>query len=427
MITIVKPLQNKKLNGNLTAPSSKSMMQRVVAAALLCDGVTNISNASFCDDSLAAIEIVGNLGGRINIDRENKKVKIVGSGKIEPKTTLLNTNEAGLSIRMFTPITALSEKEISLTGRGSLLKRPVSMMEKPLENLGVSFESNEGFLPIKVKGPINGGKAFVDGSVSSQFLTGLLFALPKSLKDTILEVESLKSKPYIDMTINVLNEFGIEIENSDYERFIIKGNQNYKGCDYTVEGDWSGGAFLLAAGAVGGRNVKIDLLDKNSTQADRAFLDVLKLSGAKFDAGDSSIVFNSDEQTLNGFEFDATECPDLFPPIVSLAAYCKGVSVIKGVNRLKHKESDRGEVLKNEFSKLGIRIEISGDIMKIHGTDRISGGEIDSHNDHRIAMAATVMAIGAEAPVTIKNSECINKSYNDFYDDMKKIGMEISS
>ncbi len=437
MNKVITPLKNLEINQTLrriSAPPSKSMMQRAIAISLLCNGTTIIENSSFSDDSIASIEIIRSLGAVVNIDEDNKRVEIKSSGKFaneDEDNIVLNCNEAGLSLRMFSAIAALGNRNITLTGEGSLLKRPLSMIEKPLKELGVfcKTENQDGLLPIVVKGPLEGGKTEIDGSVSSQFLTGLLIALPKSNSDTILKVNSLKSKPYIDMTIGILSQFGVEInneENRSYQNFKILGNQEYKTCNsYTVEGDWSGAAFLLVAGVLSGGNIEIDMLNSESKQADRNILKVLKLAGAEFEVKKNSIYLNkvNPKNIFKKFKFDTTECPDLFPPIVALASYCNGVSEIKGVHRLIHKESNRGIVLRNEFAKLGIIIDIvkETDSMIIHGGNKVQGAVVSSFNDHRIAMAAAVIAIRAESKIIIENAECINKSYVDFYEDLDNI------
>jgi 3-phosphoshikimate 1-carboxyvinyltransferase len=318
---------------------------------------------------------------------------------------------------MFTPIASLFTEEMELTGKGSLLKRPISMLENPLKMLGVKIESNNGFLPIKIKGPLLGGKAFVDGKISSQVLTGLLIALPKAKTDSYLIVENLQSIPYINMTIEIMKHFGVEIKHSGYQEFFIKGNQNYQAIQYYVEGDWSGAAFHLVAAAINGK-VTLNGLSFDSAQADKAILNAIELAGSSIKVEKN--IISIQKKDLRSFEFDATQSPDLFPPLVILAAACNGISRIKGVNRLIHKESNRALVLQNEMKKIGIRIELKGDIMKISG-GKISGGIIHSNNDHRIAMAGAIAGLISENPIEIEQAEAINKSYPGFFADFDKL------
>jgi 3-phosphoshikimate 1-carboxyvinyltransferase len=296
------------------------------------------------------------------------------------------------------------------------------MLGEALVQLGVDFSSRDGFLPLTVRGPLAGGKIEIDGSVSSQLLTGLLIALPLAEHDSIITVRNLKSKPYIDMTMDILKDFGIHVENNDYQSFYIRGKQKYIAREYEVESDWSGGAFLLVAGAVNG-NLKITGLKRDSAQSDTAIIKALQDAGAKISFGDDYIEVSRSE--MNSFSFDATESPDLFPPLVTLAAYCRGTSVVRGVSRLIHKESDRAKALKDEFEKMGITISISDDIMKITG-GKVKGACTESHNDHRIAMALAVAALGANGKVSIRDSHSVGKSYPGFFDDLRMVGAIIN-
>ena len=403
------------VKGEVHAPSSKSMTQRAIAAALLSEGETTVINPSGCDDSLDAMNIAVALGAEIQTG--SNKLIIRGAGGLKGKN--LHCGESGLAIRMFSPIAALYSEEIIMTGSGSLKKRPMSMIEDALRQFGVTCKSEGGFIPLTIKGPLKGGKCEIDGSVSSQLLTGLLMALPVIAADSEINVKNLKSKPYIDMTLQVLNKFGIKVQNKDYYLFTVKGNQKYRAGNFEVESDWSGGAYLLAAGAVNGE-VTVHGLRPDSRQSDKAILTVLDSAGARMSIKDNSISIS--KSALKSFGFDATESPDLFPPLVALASYCKGISVIKGVSRLIYKESDRANALREEFGKLNIKVELKGDTMLITGGE-VRGARIDSHNDHRIAMAAAVAALRASDRVIIQGSQCVAKSYPAFFDDLKQIGV----
>jgi 3-phosphoshikimate 1-carboxyvinyltransferase len=402
------------IKGTVKAPASKSMTQRAIAAALLADGQSIIQNPSYCDDSLAAMSIAVGLGARV--EPQVDQLKIYGSAILkEPK---LNCGESGLAIRMFSPIAALYPVEITMVGANSLKKRPMIMIEEALNQLGVSCSSSNGFLPLTIKGPIVGGSCEIDGSVSSQLLTGLLMALPLAAGSSEIKVNNLKSKPYIDMTMQLLKSFGITIHNHDYTLFQIPGNQKYTPRDYTVEGDWSGGAFLLVAGALNG-NLTINGLRTDSMQSDMGILEALEKAGARMVLSDNSIDISKSE--LIAFDFDATDSPDLFPPLVALASYCKGISNIKGVSRLVYKESDRAATLKEEFAKLDINIAIKDDVMSVTG-GQPQGAHVESHEDHRIAMALAVAALGATGRVFIRDSQCVAKSYTGFFNDFRNLG-----
>ena len=271
-------LEPSEIKGSIKAPASKSMTQRAIAAALLTNGQTIIHNPSYCDDSLAAMSIAVGLGARV--EPKVSELKIVGSATL--KESKLNCGESGLAIRMFSPIVALYPSEITLVGANSLKKRPMSMIGDALNQLGVECKSAAGFLPLTIKGPLKGGKCEIDGSISSQLLTGLLMALPLATGDSEISVRNLKSKPYIDMTIQLLNSFGIKVENSNYTIFRIPGNQKYTPHSYTVEGDWSGGAFLLVAGAINGE-ISVKGLMKDSCQSDMAILNALSEGRSKYE------------------------------------------------------------------------------------------------------------------------------------------------
>ncbi len=402
------------LNGTVKAPSSKSMTQRAIAAALLADGESTIHNPSYCDDSLAAMSIAVGLGARI----EPSPDRLVIDGTGELREAKLNCGESGLAIRMFSPVAALFPEEIIMTGANSLRKRPMNMIEEALSQFGVICQTTDGHLPLSVKGPLKGGKCEIDGSVSSQLLTGLLMALPVVPEDSEIKVRNLKSRPYIDMTLQILKDFGIVIHNDNYSLFRIPGNQKYIPREYTVEGDWSGGAFLLVAGAING-NLTVTGLQSSSRQSDIAVLNALKDAGARTTVTDDKITIEASK--LKAFSFDATHAPDLFPPLAALASYCDGVSTIIGVSRLMHKESNRAEAIRQEFGRIGIEVAVEGDVMKIKG-GRPTGGKVESHEDHRIAMAMAVTALKASGTVFIKDSQSVAKSYPGFFDDIRSLG-----
>jgi 3-phosphoshikimate 1-carboxyvinyltransferase len=418
-----KPVNMKKtvspsaVKGRIKAPASKSMTQRAIAAALLSEGETTVLNPSFCNDSLAAMGLAEGLGATVKRNRDELKI----SGGKELRVKRLDCGESGLAIRMFSPIAALHPEEIIISGTGSLRTRPMTMIEDALRQFGVQCNSSSGLLPLTIKGPLPGGDCEIDGSISSQLLTGLLMALPAAGMDSTVRVMDLKSRPYIDMTLQVLEKFGIKAINDHYSKFLIPGNQKYRACSFEVESDWSGGAFLLVAGAIAGE-VTVDGLRPDSRQSDKAILTALDKAGARMSVREKSVTaYKSD---LKAFEFDSTESPDLFPPLVVLSACCSGISGIKGAHRLVHKESNRSEALVEEFGRLGIKVEVSGDYMLVTGGP-IQGGEVTSHNDHRIAMALATAALRAYNKVTIHDPGCIGKSYPEFFEDLVKLGVKV--
>lgn len=426
-----------KLTGEQVAPASKSSMQRACAAALLHLGTTRIFNPGHSYDDLATIDVIQKLGAVVILeDASNEKIgtktMLVHSDGVKPTGTSMNCGESGLGIRMFTPIAALSDQAITINGTGSLLKRPMHFFDTIFPDLGIEIQSQSGFLPIQIKGPLKPTTIEVDGSLSSQFLTGLLMAYAASdATNAVIHVHDLKSKPYIDLTLSVLNAFGWNVQHQDYTRFEFLAHPPLAAhIDYSVEGDWSGAAFLLVAGAIAGP-ITVKGLQMDSTQADKAVMQALKAAGANIDIEEHAITIGPAKESagivtqLKAFEFDATDCPDLFPPLVALASVCEGVTILHGVSRLAHKESDRGFTLQTEFAKLGIRIELDHDKMMVYGGTGIHGAEVFSQHDHRIAMACAVAALCADGPISITDAEAINKSYTDFFIHLQHLGAKV--
>jgi 3-phosphoshikimate 1-carboxyvinyltransferase len=414
-------IEPSKLKGEILAPASKSSMQRACAAALLRVGDTVIRHPGHSNDDKAALGVIKDLGAEVT-EGNDGELRVKSQGVKAGKGLEVNCGESGLGLRMFAPIMGLSGETIKVRGEGSLVTRPMDFFDEVFPELGIRVVSNGGKLPLEIQGPLKPATISIDGSLSSQFLTGLLFGYAAAGASGVgIKVNNLKSKPYIDLTLNVMSAFGWEVENRNYEEFFFAGGGAARGVvDYTVEGDWSGGAFLLVAGAVAGP-ILVKGLDIRSTQADKEIMRALRDSGAKIDMGDGILIGPG---ALKAFEFDATDCPDLFPPLVALAAYCEGVTVIRGVSRLAHKESNRGLTLQDEFGKMGLSIELDGDRMLVHGGS-LRGATVHSRHDHRIAMACAVGALRAEGPVTIEEAEAINKSYPDFYDDLKLLGGQL--
>ncbi|MDR1054456.1 MAG: 3-phosphoshikimate 1-carboxyvinyltransferase [Prevotellaceae bacterium] len=412
MIQIINP---STINGTIQAPASKSIVQRVLAAALLSNGSSTLTGFTTCDDAEAAIGIVKSLGAIVT--QNNRIVNVSGNAPRiqESLTKVLYCGESGLSARLFAPVSLLFSNNVLLEGEDSLLKRPFTMMETPFRQLGVECKLNNAFLPLRLLGSLKPGKLELDGSGGSQFLSGLLMALPLLNTDSTIQVVNLQSKPYIDLTIEVLQLFGISISHSNYEVFYIEGNQQYIACEYAIEGDWSAASCLLVAGAIAG-SVGITGLKRESQQADKAIVDVLKSVGAKLIVSADTVQVTKNE--LYAFEFDASHCPDLFPALAILAANCSGISCIAGINRLVNKESNRALTLQTELAKTGIKLEFEGNSMLVYG-GQIAGGEISAHDDHRIAMAMAVAALAAQTPVSICGAKCVDKSYPAFFEDLK--------
>lgn len=407
-----------RIEGQIRAPHSKSVFQRAVAAAALAEGKSTIVASRLCADDAASLTLAQALGAKVV--RTDKAVEITGPAS--PEGGVVNCGESGLCIRMFAAIAALFDREFIIVAEGSLKGRPVDMVAEPLRSLGAECTTADGLPPLTIKGPIHGGTVEVDARISSQFVTGLLIALPNCEADSELLAPGLRSKAYVELTVSILQKFGIRVDvDPGLARFIVPGGQRYHATRIEVGGDWSGAAFMFAAGATAGE-VTVTDLNPESPQPDRQMLDALDRADADVRIGNNAVTVSGGK--LWAFKFDATDCPDLFPPLVALALRCDGTTEIKGAGRLKQKESDRGAALVKEFSMLGAKIEVNGDVMLITG-GAIGGGSVDSHGDHRIAMALAVAALNARGPVDISGDEAVEKSYPGFFDDLMSIGARI--
>jgi len=424
MQAIVQPSQ---LSGTILAPASKSSMQRACAAALLHEGTTVLTNPGKSNDDLAALSVTRALGATVT--ESDGKLHIESRG-VNAVSGEVNTGESGLGLRMFAPIAALSNAAITLNGKGSLLNRPMDFFDELFPQLGITVSSNAGKLPIHIKGPLQPVDISIDGSLSSQFLTGILLAFGSAATMPVtINVHNLKSKPYIDLTLDVMQHFGYHVENNNYGSFTIHPKKKVnETIHYTVEADWSGAAFLLVAGALAGK-IEVVGLDPFSTQADKAILQALIATGAIISVEENKVTIAPPlmgTTALKPFHFNATDCPDLFPPLAALAAYCNGISVIEGVERLEHKESNRGLTLQEEFGRIGVTIKLQDNLMLVEGGPEVKTATTHSHHDHRIAMALAVAALKATGTVSINDAEAINKSYPGFFEDLKLLGAAVS-
>jgi 3-phosphoshikimate 1-carboxyvinyltransferase len=413
------------LNGTITAPPSKSFMQRVCVMALLHNGNTIIHNPGFSADEQSVLNVIQSLGAQVKMDNPQKLVRIVSDGNQNFKGNIF-VGESGLAARMLSPIVALSKQKVEISGSNTLLKRPFHALRAMLPQFGVQFYDTDGLLPIQIQGPLIPCDAHIDGHQSSQYLTGLLIALSFSTPKNIrLTVDQLVSTPYIDITIQLLQKFGCRVEHEDYKVFhilprIIPGHD----IEITIEGDWSSAAPFIVGGVVAGQ-VKIEGLDKNSLQADKALMEVLKRCEANFRWNQNTLeVFES--KNLSAFEFDSTDAPDLFPPLSVLALFANGNSPITGVKRLLNKESNRAVSISEMIHQLGGQIELRENKMFIKGPAHLKECVVDSAHDHRIVMAAAIAAIGGNVCVEITHADSVEKSYPRFFEDLKLLGAKVS-
>lgn len=412
-----------KLAGEIIVPPSKSLSHRAVIAAGLSKGTSVVDNIIFSEDITATCKAMEALG--VSITRQNNgdgtvKLTITGSESLHVKKDVIDCSESGSTIRFFIPIALTEQNNVTFTGRGKLVTRPLKEYYNIFEEQGIRYSTTEGALPLNVNGKLRAGNFKIAGDVSSQFITGLLFTLPLLDGDSEITItKNLESKGYVDLTLDVLNNFGIAVENDNYKVFRIKGNQSYKAHDYRVEGDFSQAAFWLAAGAVGG-NISCSDLNPESLQGDKAILDIMKKMNSNIKEADGKIV--SSEAQTTASVIDGSECPDIIPVLSVLAAVSSGTTEIINAGRLRIKECDRLKAMATELTKLGADIEEKEDGLIIRGKAQLKGGEVDSWNDHRIAMSLAVASISCSEPVIIKNSGSVKKSYPIFWEDFKKLG-----
>lgn len=401
------------VNGEVRAPASKSAFQRAVAMAVLADGTTIIRNPSHCGDALSALNMARALG--VDVVEEPGQVRINGSRQCGD--AVLQAGESGLGLRVFASVAACFDGSITLEASGSLNRRPVGMLVDGLSQLQVSCTTSDGRPPVTVTGPLKPGRVELDGSITSQVLSGLLIGLSAIDGTSEIRVHDLTSRPYVRMTLDMLREFGADVKWTPEDVFVVTGRDRLQPADITVEGDWSGSAALLCAGAVAG-DVTVTGLSATTLQADRMVLNALEQIGATVTVEPDRVRVSRD--ALLPFTFDVTDCPDLVPVLAAVALCGSGDSRFTGTGRLQFKESHRPKVLADQFAKLGGRIRVLDDDMIVSGGP-LTGGEVDACGDHRIAMALAAAGLRAEGPVVITGVDCVNKSYPGFFCDLRSL------
>lgn len=406
----------KKLKGEISIPPSKSMAHRAVICASLSKGISIIENIEFSDDIIATIEGMKALGA--NIKLEENKLIINGEGIFKKHLSTIDCNESGSTLRFLVPLSLVRENDVRFIGRGNLGRRPLDTYYEIFQRENILYSQKQGELDLRVKGRLKGGLFKINGNISSQFITGLLFTLPL-LNDNsrIIVTTTLESKAYVDLTISMMKKFGVIVENIAYKEFIIRGNQEYKPFNYRIEGDYSQAAFYLCADALGS-DISCNNLDLNSLQGDRECIEILQRMGAKLDISYMKILGNC----LNATIIDAAQCPDIIPVLTVVSALSKGETRIINAERLRIKECDRLKAITSELNKLGANIKELSDGLIINGVEAFKGGEVFSHNDHRIAMSLAIASTRCSEPMILEAPECVKKSYPSFWDDFRKIG-----
>lgn len=413
-----KLIRASKLEGTIKAPASKSCMQRLILASLIGQSKCNLHNIPYSKDVTSAISLAQGLGLNISINENFLEV--------EPSSFLntenLNCGESATALRMFLPYITHKLNSFEITGHGTILKRSFHDIEENLNKLKISIKSKSSKLPFEINGNLKSGVYHLDGSHSSQLISGLLMAMPILNKDSILHVSNQVSRPYIDLTLTILESFGISIKMTNYEKYHIPGNQKYQSqSEYTADGDWSSAANLIVAGAICG-DIEIIGLKNQSMQADKVIIDILKQCGANITEDKETLKVS--KSNLTAFEYNAIDSPDLVPPLVALAVNCKGYSKINGISRLENKESNRINALIEEYTKMRANISLEGDSLIIEG-GKIYGNKLWSHSDHRIVMSLAVAALNASGLTELNEVSCVSKSYGNFFSDLEILGANI--
>lgn len=404
------------LKGNVNIPPSKSLSHRAIIAACLADGKSVISNVILSKDIIATIEAMETLGAKIEVDNNTLYINGCKPKRIK---NVINCKESGSTVRFMIPIALTTPGMVTFNGENHLVKRPLNVFLDLFNEFGIRYEKGDDELPLTVYDTLKSGVYNVRGDISSQFITGLLYALPMLEGDSVINITTnLESIGYIDLTLDVLEKFGIEIINNDYKSFVIKGNQEYKPRDYYVEGDYSQSAFWLVAGALAG-NINLVGMSKDSKQGDKEVLDIIKNMNVDFTFDDKIEVNKSN--TI-GTVIDLSQAPDLGPAITVLACLSKGQTRIINASRLRIKECDRIKSMVIELSKLGANIIETEDGMIIEGVESLNGGVVSAWNDHRVAMSLAMASIKCKDTLTIVGAECVSKSYPHFFEDFKKAG-----
>lgn len=422
---VLLKIMPSKLEGEVTAPPSKSYTHRAFAAGLLAKGESKIANPLLSLDTQATIDAIKILGAHAT--PHNNSWRVSGTmGKLSPSSNLIDVKNSGTTLRLMTSIASLSPRSIGLTGDESIRARPMKPLIDALVELGARArcEGPHGRPPVVVGGGLKGGSVEINGAISSQFISALLLACPYAKEDVELHVTELRSKPYTEMTLEVLDLAGADIKHSsDLMEFTIPGKQVFRPLEFEVPGDFSSAAFMLGAGALVGVNVKVKNLDVRGVQGDKRIVDLLREFGAEVKVKGKEVEVSSSD--LAGIEADCGDTPDLVPVLAVLGAVAEGTTKLMNIPHLRHKETDRLRALATELRKLGARIEELPDELRIRGVKQLKGARLKSYGDHRMAMALAVVGLAALGETVVDGAESILVSYPNFVDDVKKLGGKV--
>lgn len=414
-------IHSTNISGTVKIPPSKSMSHRAIICASLAKGKSTIKNIAFSEDILTTIEGMKALGAKI--DCFDDYVVVDGVRDFENLAfNEINCNESGSTLRFFVPIFSLTNKEVNFLGKNRLLIRPQAIYEEIFKSRNLEFSQDDKKLTIK--GSLKADRYELSGDVSSQFISGLLFALPLLDGDSEIHIaEPYESRSYVDLTLQMLTDFGIDASYSDPNTLVIRGNQQYKACDHTVEGDFSQFGFYGALGAIN-NTIICDGLRHNSKQGDRQMVQILKDCGV--DISETKVGYRIRKSTVNAVDIDLKDCPDLGPILTVLCSVADGKSTIFNAGRLRIKESDRILAMETELQKFGIEISSTDDVITINGQKSFDTSiETCGHKDHRIVMALAVLGTICDSPIVITEAEYIKKSYPNFFEDLESLGVKL--
>ena len=419
LVTISPPAH---IGGTVSAPPSKSMAHRAVLCSALAKGTSHIENLEFSKDISATLAAAGQLCARVESGPAD--VLVEGLGHFRPVFGPVDCCESGSTLRFLIPLASLTGQSITFVGRGRLMERPQSVYETLYREQNLHFEQANGQLT--VAGSLRSGEYTLAGNVSSQFISGLLFALPLLAGDSTLHlIPPVESRSYIEMTRAAQAAFGVTSHWLDDTTLCIPGGQQYHPRDYIVEGDYSQAAFLAVLGAVKG-GITLTGLAAETLQGDAAILDILRRCGAKFTWTEAGLVF--EQAPLHGVDIDLADCPDLGPVLMVLGLLCEGTTVIRNAERLRIKESDRIAAMEAELRACGGVLSSEGGTITVQGCKpRLHAPEapLSGHNDHRVVMSLTVLALAADIPLAINEAEAVQKSWPHFFDALKPLGVEV--
>lgn len=420
----------KELNATVEIPGSKSYTNRALLIAALAEGESVLNNPLYSDDTKYMIKSLEKLG--VKITKEEKRVVVHGRGGIfnNIKSTELFCGIAGTTSRFLTGLSALVGEEITITGEGKILERPIGELVDGLRQIGTHIEylGKKGSLPLRIDGKnIDGNEIAIKGNVSSQYFTSLLMIAPMLKNGLKIKVIGEQvSKSYIDITVDIMREFGVEVINNDYKEYIVRAGQSYKAREYNIEGDWSSASYFCCIGALHKGQITIKNLNNNSVQGDKEFPKLIEKTGAEVIYSKDGVIIKGGNQ-INPLEVDMEQMPDTAMSIAVLLSFANGISKIIGLSTLKAKETDRLLAIKNELAKIGIRSEIGDDFIIIHGgnPEIQKGTEVETYHDHRIAMSLAITGSKIDN-IVIQNPDVVSKSFANFWDVLKQIGVDIN-